>query len=458
MSGFSQRFRLGAVSASLAAVLLLPTPTVAAAPGSGASSAVIDPQRYLIGGCAVAFSEYGTPRLLAGKSRPCIGAESVRIDPSGDLVIALTQTSRRPVLRLLVSVDTAMTRRGITAGVSGGKDTLTVRLYDDLLEGRLDLRRADHRRRLGKVAGQVSVGWTKAADVGPDGEVVIDPGIDALGAYRDLATSDADTVQGGCVVRFEDGRPRIHANPSHRCVGVKSVGVTSTGRLRVELSDEQRGSVVNAQADPDETLTSRGIILGTSGGVSYFEHQFYDSRLNRPLNLNWTTDRGRVAGANSNVWLTWTKTAKRPGAINASAEPAPNEYGPYMDGSAEPGTIIQTGCTIGFSQVQGRPFLNGNSAALCSGVASVSVNSIGAVVVVSTDEATAPVVSTTTISSRALTDYGVRAGLSGGTRTSAYRIYSLRLGRVLDLTKSADRVLLQRSGSSLSVGWSRVRS
>ena len=456
VSGRMRRAGMSMVTALLA-VLLGASVSVGAA-ASGVSPEIIVPEQYLIGGCAIGFSAYGVPRLEAQRSRPCIGAASVSVSPAGDVNVVLTEASRLPVIRLLVSVSTQLTRRGISAGISAGKDTVAVRLYDDLLGRRLDLRYATDRRRLGALGGQVNVGWTKQAPVGGDGESLVELGIDALGPYRDLATTDAETVQGGCVIRFDRGLPRVHANAAHICTGVQSVGITSLGKLAVNLSAEQRGSVVNAQADPDETLTARGIVMGIGGGgVDAFHYQFYDSKLNRPLNLNVATDRARVAGSYSNVWLTWTKTATRLGAVNASQDPAIDKYGAFMNGSSAAGSTIQTGCTIRFSQVDGKPFLSGTSAALCTGVKSVAVTSSGAISVAASSAASAPVVSTTTVSSRSVTDYGVRAGVSGGIGASVYRLYSLRLGRVLDLNKRDDRLILQRSGSWLSVGWSRQR-
>lgn len=49
---------------------------------------------------------------------------------------------------------------------------------------------------------------------------------------------------------------------------VSSVRLSSTGDLQVVSSTEQRGAVVNAQADPDETLATRGLITGVSATPS----------------------------------------------------------------------------------------------------------------------------------------------------------------------------------------------
>lgn len=119
-----------------------------------------------------------------------------------------------------------------------------------------------------------------------------------------------DTVISGCVIRFNPdrtGQPEIHSNNSHLCAGVTKVGIAKNGRLRVIQSTAPavKNPIIFAVCQHDETLTSRGIICGPTGGTNHTEFQFYDTKLNRPLNLKKRADRLRLAGKSSNVWVGW---------------------------------------------------------------------------------------------------------------------------------------------------------
>lgn len=113
----------------------------------------------------------------------------------------------------------------------------------------------------------------------------------------------------GCVIRFSDpdGWPSIHANGAHMSAGVSGVEVASNGRLRVwqTLKDPARYPVLFAFVQTDETLSSRGIMAGASGGTGDTEYVFYDTRLGRALDLTQRSDRMRLQGKNSNAWLGW---------------------------------------------------------------------------------------------------------------------------------------------------------
>lgn len=78
----------------------------------------------------------------------------------------------------------------------------------------------------------------------------------------------------GCVIRFDQlsstgksVRPRILANSSHICVGVTSIRVDwdHGGDLILENADTDEPVIV-AFAEEDETLVSRDISCGPSGG------------------------------------------------------------------------------------------------------------------------------------------------------------------------------------------------
>lgn len=138
---------------------------------------------------------------------------------------------------------------------------------------------------LGMVAGVAGVqaGEARAADE----------------AHVQRAQSSLDI--GGCVIRLNPGGPRIHANSSHTCVGVKSVRITQQGRLQLVYTHWAKGVALTANAD--ETLTSRGIRTGVGGTKRYATITLYDGRLERRLNLRRSADYKRAAGWRSNVWF-----------------------------------------------------------------------------------------------------------------------------------------------------------
>ena len=121
----------------------------------------------------------------------------------------------------------------------------------------------------------------------------------------------ADTAISGCVIRFNPertGQPDIHANNSHYCAGVDRVGIAANGRMRVVQNSllAVENPVVFTICQVDETLARQGIICGPTGGTNHTEYQFYDTKLNRPLNLKKKSDRMRLAVNNvANVWIGW---------------------------------------------------------------------------------------------------------------------------------------------------------
>lgn len=122
--------------------------------------------------------------------------------------------------------------------------------------------------------------------------------------------SGDQVIVSGCIIRFPPevtGQPRIHSNGAHRCAGVDRVGISANGRMRVvqDTTDSQKYPIIQAVAQVDETLAARGIIVGPTGGNAHTEYQFYDTKLNRPLDLKKKSDRMRVAGKNSNLWVSW---------------------------------------------------------------------------------------------------------------------------------------------------------
>lgn len=415
-------------------------------PGAASASPEVPPEQYVVGGCRLVFSATGHPTAVGSADKPCVGVRSVARSSQGDLDVRLTPEESQAAIRLMVSPSTHMVERGVVAGATGGRDLITIRMYDDKAGKRVDLRTASGRSRVASTA--IHVGWTKA---GGQDAASVDPGYNALGAHRDRYASSSGTVPGGCVLRISSAGVAVHANDTHRCIGVRSAGISSSGKILVNASSEQRGAVVNVQGDADETLTVRGIAVGVSASASTMQFSLYDSRLGRTLNLNRTADLRRVSHQWANVWLTWTKALDRPGSPRATTIRAAHKYGPHQDGSAAVGSIAQRGCTIDFSGRNESPRLQDNFIRRCTGVTGIWLNEKGEIVV---GGAVSPIVAATTIGSRSMTDYGIRAGVSGGGRTSTYRFYSMKLGRTLDLSSRTDRKLFERSGSSILLGWS----
>lgn len=435
------------VSVLLSALLLA---TLGALPAHASGDPVVDPSRYVVGGCRISFTSSGQPRLLASAGRPCVGVTSVAVDPRGDVNIRLTKQATYPVIRLMVQAGPVMNERGIVAGVKTGGTSLTMRLYDDQSNKRLDLRSSSARKRAART--DVTVGWTAAAPAGTSpASLDRSIGYNALGVHRDRSATSRSTVPGGCVVRFDSGTPRIHTNATHRCIGVRSVRISSTGNLQASYSKEQAGAVVNVQADPDETLTTRGLVTGASTTGSSVQISFYDGRIRRRLDLRRASDLARVSGKTANVWLTWTKTTARPGSPNATTTAASGRYGVGIDGSVDPGHVFQRGCRIRFTDKAAAVTLQGNKSTLCTGVATISVTAKGNVRL---PGGFGSIVTTTSVGSSGATNLGLRAGLSGGTSTSELWLYSLRLNRRLDLRKAKDRALVVADGSEMLIGWS----
>lgn len=110
---------------------------------------------------------------------------------------------------------------------------------------------------------------------------------------------------GGCVIRLYAAGPRIHANGTHTCVGVKSVRVTNMGRLQINYT--RPGRTVAVHANADELLVGRGIQAGVDGSRSYATVTLYDSKIKRRLHLKRSGHYARAAGSTSNIWFSSTR-------------------------------------------------------------------------------------------------------------------------------------------------------
>lgn len=141
-----------------------------------------------------------------------------------------------------------------------------------------------------------------AAVIGTAGGAAISQSQAATAASDSAAQrAQSQLSVGGCVIRLYSAGPRIHANSSHTCVGVKSVAVTGMGRLQVKYV--KSGRTVSVNANSDEVLVGRGIQAGVDASSSYAKITLYDSRLKRRLHLGRAADYRRAAGETSNLWF-----------------------------------------------------------------------------------------------------------------------------------------------------------
>lgn len=104
------------------------------------------------------------------------------------------------------------------------------------------------------LAGSVVVGAAAGAS-----------GVDALGGLIVQSANGPEVTVRGCPIRFDGttGQPYIHTNNWHACPGVQRVYLEN-GNLVVEA--DFTGQIIAAVASPDETLASRGVTAGITGG------------------------------------------------------------------------------------------------------------------------------------------------------------------------------------------------
>lgn len=130
------------------------------------------------------------------------------------------------------------------------------------------------------------------------------------GDFMGSRNSETKTAWTGGVIRFDSrwGYPRVHTNSAHISVGIKDVSINDRGELVVK---HEGGPVVTMFASPDETLTTKGISVGLSGGGGLTKARFYDSRIGRQLDLSDGGDWLRIYGRYSNLWIGWLTVVAR---------------------------------------------------------------------------------------------------------------------------------------------------
>lgn len=116
---------------------------------------------------------------------------------------------------------------------------------------------------------------------------------------HDSAAGDATTSVTGCVIRFTSEGPRIHENATHVCNGASSIRVQADGDL--EIKQTSGAPIVSVTVDEDETLSTRGILAGASGGVGTTVVKLFATRSEQSVDA----DSGGLTGGN--IWVTWVQ-------------------------------------------------------------------------------------------------------------------------------------------------------
>ena len=124
-------------------------------------------------------------------------------------------------------------------------------------------------------------------------------------AHATTVTPGARQVIRGGVIRFTDSGPELHVNETHQSHGIlpNSVKINSSGDLEFRL--DKSLPVVTLWANADETLVSRGIAAGISGGGSLCVVRLHraDQPVGEKLDLRTVGHYGRVKGSTSNIWV-----------------------------------------------------------------------------------------------------------------------------------------------------------
>jgi hypothetical protein len=116
-----------------------------------------------------------------------------------------------------------------------------------------------------------------------------------------IDTSPAYPYAGGCI-RLTNAGPEWHINPQHVTVGFNPYihpTINADGELHANMLTAF--PVIAAIAEPDETISSRGIEAGISGAVADVDIWF--SKAGRKLDLNDAADYALVRGTYANVWI-----------------------------------------------------------------------------------------------------------------------------------------------------------
>lgn len=105
----------------------------------------------------------------------------------------------------------------------------------------------------------------------------------------------------GMALRLDAKGLYIHSNSSHKPMGFTGTEIDPK-RGTIVVRRDRGDSVVSIIAEPDETLTKRGITIGASGGGRVTHLYLYQNGVQ--LNLARPADYAKAAGSTSNIWMT----------------------------------------------------------------------------------------------------------------------------------------------------------
>ncbi|WP_214760244.1 hypothetical protein [Exiguobacterium sp. s146] len=115
------------------------------------------------------------------------------------------------------------------------------------------------------------------------------------------STSGSELRFSGMALRLDPQGLYIHANGSHKPLGFTQAYIEPT-RGYIVVRRDRADSVVSIIAEPDETLTKRGITIGASGGGTVTHLFVYQNGVQ--LNMADPVDYAKTAGVFSNIWMT----------------------------------------------------------------------------------------------------------------------------------------------------------
>lgn len=124
--------------------------------------------------------------------------------------------------------------------------------------------------------------------------------MDEYGQYQDAWHPDTTYKFIYGVVRLLSTGPEILHDGNHVSNGIQSTEINgSTGYLDVHHDGTLPVGIV--QVTVDETLASRGIICGASGGASTVRIRFWEN--GAVLDPRASSDYDKLSGSSSNIWV-----------------------------------------------------------------------------------------------------------------------------------------------------------
>ena len=116
-----------------------------------------------------------------------------------------------------------------------------------------------------------------------------------------MKSNPVPTVATGGCIRFTNDGPQVHHNDTHTSSGIREVSINDQGRI--EILHTSPGPIITMSANADETLVSRGIAFGCSGGVG--RTLLIAAANGKRLDLSQDDHYALLRGTAANVWVHW---------------------------------------------------------------------------------------------------------------------------------------------------------